>query len=99
MRARHFSFSILQQKKKTLECHKAVSTEKAQYTEIPLLWDKELLQFGSTCTKSAHGSVRSAVRGNMVSTFRDKAMNASHGTCAQSIPGLKHKCETNLKNV
>jgi hypothetical protein len=26
-------------------------------------------------------------------------MNASHGTCAQSIPGLKHKCETNLKNV
>jgi hypothetical protein len=43
--------------------HKSVSTERAQHTEIPLPRDKEPLRFGST-----RGSVRSAARGNMVST-------------------------------
>jgi hypothetical protein len=68
--------------------HKTASTERAQHTEIPLPRDKEPLRFGSTSVKFARGSVRSAARGNMVSTLQGKATNiASRGSRAQSIPG------------
>jgi hypothetical protein len=74
----------------TPERHKTVSTERAQHTEIPLPRDKEPLRSGSTRAKFARGSVRSAARGNMVSTLRGKATNiASRGSRAQSIPGLR----------
>jgi hypothetical protein len=74
--------------KETPERHKTVSTERAQHTEIPLPRDKEQLRFGSTRAKFASGSIRSAARGNMLSTFRGKATNnASSGSRAQSIPG------------
>jgi hypothetical protein len=59
--------------KETPERHKTVSTE--QHTEIPLPQGKEPLRFGSTRANFARGSVRSAARGNMVSTLRGKATN------------------------
>jgi hypothetical protein len=72
------------------ERYKTLSTERAQHIEIPLRWDKEPLRFGSTRAKLARGSVRSAARGNMVSTLRGKVTNiASRGSPAQSIPGLR----------
>jgi hypothetical protein len=40
-----------------------------------LLLDKESFRFGSTGAKFARGSVRSAARGNMLSTLRGKATN------------------------
>jgi hypothetical protein len=69
--------------KETPERHKTVSTERAQHTEIPLPRDKESLRFGSTGAKFARGSVRSAARGNMLSTLRGKVTNiASRGSRA-----------------
>jgi hypothetical protein len=70
--------------------HKTVSTERAQNTEIPLQRDKVPLRFGSTRAKFPRGSLRSAARGNMVSTLRGKATNiASRGNRTQSIPGFR----------
>jgi hypothetical protein len=76
--------------KETPERHKTVLTERAQHTEIPLPRDKEPLRFGSTGAKFARVCVRSAARGNMVSTLRGKATNiASLGSRVQLIHGLK----------
>jgi hypothetical protein len=48
-----------------------------------------MLRFGST-----RANVRSAARGNMVSTLRGKAPNiASHGSRAQSIRGVNKKAQ------
>jgi hypothetical protein len=58
-----------------MERHKTVSTERAQHAEIPLPRVKEPLRFGSSRAKFEHGYVRSATRGNMVSTLRGKATN------------------------
>jgi hypothetical protein len=46
------------------------------------------------------GSVRSAARGNMISTVRGKATHiASRGSRAQSIPGLKERNCMNKKKT
>jgi hypothetical protein len=72
------------------ERYKTVSSERAQHTEIPLPLDKEPLRFGSARANFARGSVRSAARGNLVSTLRGKATNiSSRGSRAQLVPGFK----------
>jgi hypothetical protein len=69
MRDRHFAAKVKPER------HKTVSTERAQHTTIPLPRDKEPLRFGSKRAKFVLGSIRSATRGNMVSTLRSKATN------------------------